>query len=157
MRKIVIRFQRVVPKKIKDKTGTRDVALAEGIMSYYDGEAHSIKTAKVNSGGWGRGSLPPGKYIGRDYTRLSGKSYIDPDGYGWGIWLDPQFECTRTGLMIHFDGGIKGTLGCVGLTDKEENKEMGELLRKYFLDKSEIPVEIVYMPNSNPKGIEIIY
>ncbi len=73
------------------------------------------------SGPHGRGRLPSGRYrIGRVTTLLSGdqnRSYRDRTGLAWWCPIYSNFDSTRTGLGIHPDGGVSGTLGCIGITE----------------------------------------
>ena len=36
---------------------------------------------------------------------------------GFSVDLEPQFQTTRTLLRIHPDGGVNGTLGCIGIQE----------------------------------------
>ena len=76
------------------------------------------------SGPQGEGKLPKGEYkVSRreitPYSSNIGNSYKDKSGKGFFIPIYPQFETTRgkSGgrLGIHPDGGVYGTLGCIGI------------------------------------------
>lgn len=72
------------------------------------------------SGPFGNGALPVGNYIVKrnrvtSFTDAIASSYRDPSGEGFFLPLEPQFETTRSGFGIHPDGGVPGTLGCIGL------------------------------------------
>jgi hypothetical protein len=76
------------------------------------------------SGPHGEGKLPKSTYkvSRREITAYSGnigKSYRDSTGKGFFIPIYPQFETTRGEnggrLGIHPDGGVYGTLGCIGI------------------------------------------
>lgn len=74
------------------------------------------------SGGWGKGPLPLGKYQIK-YPRLlvgtpSEKSF-KKEAIAWGSDLVPEFKTDRTELMLHPDGGIAGTLGCIGVMQRD--------------------------------------
>lgn len=78
------------------------------------------KRYRAVSGPWGRGVLPAGKYRVevRDVVVGSGLSagYRDKKtGHAWFIPIKPRFKTSRDGLGIHPDGGVPGTLGCIGL------------------------------------------
>lgn len=72
----------------------------------------------VLSGGWGKGPLPIGNYLLNSIRKLpitpENKSF-QREGLPWVATLSPQFVTNRTDLCIHPDGGIRGTLGCVGI------------------------------------------
>ena len=74
----------------------------------------------AKSGPYGKGRLPKGQYtIGSATTISSGnknRSYRDPSGFAWWCPIAPDFNAKRDGLGIHPDGGVPGTLGCIGLT-----------------------------------------
>ena len=75
----------------------------------------------ADSGPWGEGPLQNGVYtLGELMTvpaSLSNGAYCDGSGNCWFQKLYPQFNTDRTGLGIHPDGNIPGTLGCIGITD----------------------------------------
>ena len=72
------------------------------------------------TGPWGKGAAPPGEYMIQKATRLKdckkNRPYRDKAGNVWFAKLTPTFETDRTGLGIHPDGNVPGTLGCVGVT-----------------------------------------
>jgi hypothetical protein len=74
----------------------------------------------ARSGPWGKGKLPDGLYrIGAavSLSRASNTSYKDAADFAWWCPITPRFDTPRSGLGIHPDGGISGTLGCVGIVD----------------------------------------
>lgn len=74
----------------------------------------------ARSGPWGKGKLPDGLYRIGAAVSLSGASntsYKDAADFAWWCPITPRFETPRSGLGIHPDGGISGTLGCVGIVD----------------------------------------
>jgi len=79
----------------------------------------TYKTSDAISGPFGKGQAPAGIYIvHRAYAlgRTEGnKPYTDPIGHVWFSRLIPLFETERTGLGIHPDGNVPGTLGCIGI------------------------------------------
>ena len=78
------------------------------------------------SGPHGLGSLPTGSYdiLRRKATAYSSKikrSFQDETGKGFFIPIIPKFDTTRGKegdgrFGIHPDGGVSGTLGCIGIT-----------------------------------------
>jgi hypothetical protein len=80
-----------------------------------------IITYQAVSGGWGKGSLPVGEYsTGKIWTpeqiaALPGAASYQTFGFGFFLPLIQKFETDRTEQGIHPDGGVPGTLGCVGL------------------------------------------
>lgn len=77
------------------------------------------------SGPFGKGAAPPGVYeIGRvvELAQVPGtKPFTDYFGFAWWAKLFPTFTTERTGLGIHPDGNVPGTLGCIGV--KEPNSK----------------------------------
>lgn len=75
---------------------------------------------KAVSGPHGKGKLPPGSYnvLTRNVVTGTGlsRSFRDRNGTAWFIPISPLFSTARDGLGIHPDGGISGTLGCIGLS-----------------------------------------
>ena len=71
------------------------------------------------SGPFKNGPLPIGEYKLSKLVKLnphtSNKGFVVKKTAFW-IKLYPQFETTRTGLGIHPDGNIPGTLGCIGIS-----------------------------------------
>ena len=80
------------------------------------------------SGKYGRGTIPLGEYEIKPVIELKddGKSLAyKRDGKPWYAPLIPIGKCEdskgdRTGLAIHPDGNIEGTLGCIGITDNDD-------------------------------------
>ena len=89
----------------------------EGILHTEESQYHAI------SGLWGNGALPSGEYIVSKVYKLKPiKSKTEPytgTSFPWIAKLDPQFKTDRTGLLIHPDGGVAGTRGCIGITDND--------------------------------------
>lgn len=100
------------------------------------GERSQMKTGEItinghsykfNSGGWGRGNLPAGTY-----TVSGGERTTDPamtrDGVGFMFQLSDKYDPrvggeARSGLLIHPDGNVRGTLGCIGIEGNREQLE----------------------------------
>lgn len=81
---------------------------------------------KAVSGPHGKGRLPTGNYdiLTRNVVTGAGlsHSFRDQNGIAWFIPIGPLFGTTRDGLGIHPDGGVPGTLGCIGLTGADATK-----------------------------------
>lgn len=79
------------------------------------------------SGPHGNGALPPGMYtIETDrrtaLTRELSAGFRDRQtGLGYFVPLTPDEVIGRTGLGIHPDGNVPGTLGCIGITADSES------------------------------------
>ncbi len=76
-------------------------------------------TYQFNSGGWGRGNLPAGSYTVSGGQRTSEKGMVR-DGVGFKFQLSDKYDPrvkgdARSGLLIHPDGGVRGTMGCIGI------------------------------------------
>ena len=89
---------------------------------FYNGRLSSPNGGEwsARSGPWGKGKLPDGLYrIGAamSLSSASNTSYKDAVDFAWWCPITPRFGTPRTGLGIHPDGGISGTLGCVGIVD----------------------------------------
>ena len=75
---------------------------------------------KCISGPYGKGVIDYGKWRVKKHHVVEGHllrdSFRDPEtGIAFFIPLIPLFETPRTGIGIHPDGGVRGTLGCIGL------------------------------------------
>ncbi len=92
------------------------------------GERGQLKTGEItinghhynfNSGGWGRGNLPAGAYTVSGGQRTSEKGMV-VDGVGFKFQVSDKHDARvggedRSGLLIHPDGGVRGTMGCIGI------------------------------------------
>lgn len=81
---------------------------------------NAVRTDAI-SGPYGKGPLPKGQYMMKpavliDADDESNKGFMDKRGLAWWAALVPSFETHRTGLGIHPDGNVEGTLGCIGIT-----------------------------------------
>lgn len=105
---MIIRF-------IIEKYNKLKVDIAEGTFYILDQEY------KANSGGWGNGAIEPGYYkVGKlfmpqEINVMNNRNAYSLFGFGWALGIEPLFKTDRTELMIHPDGGVKGTLGCIGI------------------------------------------
>lgn len=100
------------------------------------------------SGRWGKGPAPKGKYLCRELRELD-KKFEDFFRFaqfdiGFFMPIEPEFESDRYALGIHPDGGIEGTLGCIGLRlgSKEEGDQFVQEVKNYFLEEDILEVEI---------------
>ena len=105
------------------------------------GQRNQLKTGKItingntyefNSGGWGRGNLPTGKYTVSGGVRTS-ESGMVRDGVGFKFNLSNKYDPrvggeARSGLLIHPDGGVRGTMGCIGIVGN------GDVQRRFYQD-----------------------
>jgi len=87
---------------------------AEGILSF------GGKSWPAISGPWGNGYLPAGEYEAYGFWDTDGAaySYIDKatgEVTGFYIRLEPKFKTERNQLLIHFDGNVEGSLGCIAI------------------------------------------
>lgn len=111
---------------VKQKKKGKKADIVIGKLLFMDGET-CLHQFAANSGGWGNGPLPFGEYKCHAARALPPNS---PDGLGtWIMGIEPLFETNRYNLAIHKDGGVPGTLGCVGITEKD--MLCFELLKKY--------------------------
>ena len=63
-------------------------------------------------------------------------------GFPWVAKLIPQFETDRTGLLIHPDGNTEGTQGCIGISQKENDIEVYNVITKLLQNKKELLVYV---------------
>lgn len=73
---------------------------------------------QCKSGPWGKGALPAGEYDVGKLAMLNPETCAEGFVYektAFWIPITPRFETDRTGLGIHPDGNVPGTLGCIGL------------------------------------------
>ena len=112
---------------IKEKKKGKKADIVHGQLLFMEGD-ECIRQFPANSGGWGNGPLPVGEYKCHAARALPSNS---PEGLGtWIVGLEPLFETNRYNLAIHKDGGVPGTMGCVGIT--ESDVLCFELLKKYL-------------------------
>lgn len=99
------------------------------------GQRGQMKTGEItvnghsyqfNSGGWGRGNLPPGPYTVSGGERTS-QNAMSVDGVGFMFGLSDKYDSrvggTRSQLLIHPDGNVRGTLGCIGIVGNGAKQE----------------------------------
>jgi hypothetical protein len=88
------------------------------------------------SGPWGKGYLPLGNYSLDKCYFMKDDGTVDAfkrEDKPWVAKLTPLFETDRTGLLIHPDGNVPGSLGCAAITDRDmtAQSEIEELLKKH--------------------------
>lgn len=103
----------------------------------------------ILSGGYGRGYLDLGDYSIRGLItpdkieKMSNPKPYQTDGYGFAFPMTPLFETNRTGIWMHPDGNIPGSLGCVVWTeDKKFNENLYELVKVALSIQGTIPVNV---------------
>ena len=114
--------------EINDKTATGYLYIfrQDGLYSTYP----------AISGPHGKGYLPIGNYHVVSCfekpdvpTNKAYKRY----GIPWLAGIIPQFETDRNDLAVHPDGNVPGSLGCIGITDRDmlAKIEIEDLLVSY--------------------------
>ena len=112
---------------VKQKKKGKKADIVIGELLFMEGDT-CVRQFPANSGGWGNGPLPFGEYKCHTARALPSNS---PEGLGtWIMGIEPLFETNRYNLAIHKDGGVPGTLGCVGITEKD--MLCFDLLKKYL-------------------------
>ncbi|MFZ4401824.1 MAG: toxin TcdB middle/N-terminal domain-containing protein [Bacteroidales bacterium] len=115
-------------------------------QNYYDGSYTNVDSWAALSGPWGKGKLPSGTYIGDNLRKVTTPLGMVRDGVGFNFNLTPQFNTTRSAFRIHPDGGVFGTLGCIGLqVRKAELNNFYNSINKYLIrDNPQINVIVQY-------------
>lgn len=100
------------------------------IWAVYDGDKLTVKTlqdivqVQVRfrpysftgvSGPYGNKCLPDGAYLLQSIVDTREDGMGCNGDLGWKVRLLPTFATQRSGLLIHPDGGVLGTLGCIGI------------------------------------------
>jgi peptidoglycan hydrolase-like protein with peptidoglycan-binding domain len=118
---------RAMEKLAKERTLGRDNRTAKFTGTWNDGALSEGKTGVITinghkyafkSGGWARGYLPPGTYTVGGKYHLPGDSFTrDGQNFAYAMTnkYDPRVGDTRSELLIHPDGGVSGTAGCIGM------------------------------------------
>lgn len=115
---------------------------SEGEMTIHF--SNEDKVFPVISGKYGNGSISIGIYSVEKPIVLLDKAYNDAykrDGVPWYARLTPQFNCERTGLLIHPDGNLPGTLGCLGVLDNDQ--DLLHILKQIFDITEEVELVVV--------------
>lgn len=98
----------------------------------------------ANSGKYGKGTMPLGKYELKKPIILideEGNRPYKKDGDPWYCELVPLFNCDRTGLCIHPDGGVKGTLGCLGI--EKNDLILLDDIQRAFREQEKLYLEVI--------------
>lgn len=103
--------------------------LAKGFLSI------NGKSYPTISGPYGKGFLPRGEYKLTSCYFMKDNGGVDAykkEGKPWVAKITPCFTTKRTGLYIHPDGNVEGSLGCAAITegDLDAKKEIDLLLSK---------------------------
>jgi hypothetical protein len=117
-----------VPEKLSiNKTVNGNFVFVEGEIRVGD------ETFQAISGKWGK-PIDHGIYdvnfYNIDFSTFKKVDSYKRDGYPWYLFLTPEFTLNRNSLLIHPDGGVEGTEGCIGLTD--EDIVFFELVKEYL-------------------------
>ena len=101
-----------------------------------------IKRFKAISGPYGKGSAPVGEYsvalpLVIDERVEKNKPYT-VNGFAFWCLLVPRFKTDRSGIGIHPDGNVKGTLGCIGIDSEEDQYLVFSLLRVFHYFSTEL-------------------
>lgn len=115
----------VIPNDIKENmTGSGLVAITYGKLFVFDKDKQ-LDVWPYWSGGWGKGPIPRGIYILRNIVRLEdteNNKAFKRDGFPWYAELEcPEYVLRegRDSLGIHPEGNLPGTLGCVGIIERD--------------------------------------
>ena len=127
--------------------------LAVGRLYVYNGNVLELSIV-ANSGGFGSGAPPNGKYKTHTYQdrSKSGRYHegMNKNGVGFSFHLDPQFSTRRSHLRIHPDGNKPGTLGYVGLDGtKDELIQVRDKIREILHHQKSIDTVIKITGNPN--------
>jgi len=116
-------------------TGENNYPATDGTIIVYGGLNMSISdTFRGISGKWGKGTLPIGIYAILppeivDDTEAN-KAYKGKTKC-WYARLIPLTKVEgRDGLLIHPDGNVAGTLGCLGIAKSEDDDRLFDILSK---------------------------
>lgn len=104
-----------------------------GNLTLYGDNGQQLFSGPAVSGPYGNGALPQGLYsVGGMRDNRTG-SYSCSGSSGYSLNLNPQFSTNRTDLRIHPDGGVPGTLGCIGVSCGNGNADaLGNILRGIY-------------------------
>ena len=106
-------------------------------------EGNLLKYFNANSGKWGRGFLPNGKYIAKYWRQEAGEPF-SISGYGFFVYIEPQFKTDRTELGIHMDGNVPGSRGCIALNAYSEidARDTYNYIKQIFREQNEVPLVV---------------
>jgi len=88
----------------------------EGNLSINDGYGTTIDSWKANSGGYGNGAIPRGKFSMGKIDPVRTKPGMVKDGRGWSVDINNVSE-GRFDMRIHPDQFPRGTYGCIGIME----------------------------------------
>lgn len=106
-------------------------AMKQGTLKLVDKQGQTLGTYQFRNGGGGRGFIPGGTYTvtGREPLAPSDRRpmTIGRVGYKYRVLTnsgnpsipDPRYQQPRSGILIHPDGNVPGTMGCVGIVGDE--------------------------------------
>lgn len=106
-------------------------AMKQGTLKLVDKQGQTLGTYQFRNGGGGRGFIPGGTYTvtGREPLAPSDRRpmTIGRVGYKYRVLTnngspsipDPRYQEPRSGILIHPDGNVPGTMGCVGIVGDE--------------------------------------
>ena len=103
----------------------------------------------IVSGKYGRGTAPIGLYklIGPiKLTDIKENNSYKNEGFPWICGMQPLGKCVddqgnRSGLALHGDGGVFGTLGCLGVAERDIS--LYYKLKELFKKEKEIILEVI--------------
>ena len=101
-----------------------------------------VDSFEIKSGLWGKGGLPYGLYrlmSPRVLEDTLANNSFKKEGPPWLCSMMPDFKTERFGICLHPDGGIDGTLGCMGI-ERNDSKCL-YILQQIFKNK-----EINFIP-----------
>lgn len=129
--------------KIKASIALGDFVIDDGKKVLF---AHQAR-----SGGYGKGPLETGDY------EISWMDYRKGDaftlfGYGWAAFLNPLFASNRDEIMIHPDGNVPGSLGCVAIPfiNLEENVKCSHIISEALEIQHTIPFSVLQILKGKP-------
>jgi hypothetical protein len=102
------------------------IPTTRGLFKVFKDNGELDFSVEAISGGGGKGALPSGEYLAKGFESTDDPA-MSRFGRGFYIRLEPQFETDRTDLLIHFDGGALGTLGCIALLPQDTKTDLIEL------------------------------
>lgn len=106
-------------------------AMKQGTLKLVDKQGQTLGTYQFRNGGGGRGFIPGGTYTvtGRESLAPSDRRpmTIGRVGYKYRVLTndgspsipDPRYQEPRSGILIHPDGNLPGTMGCIGIVGDE--------------------------------------
>ena len=107
--------------RVEDFKVIKNVLMTTGYIFFSEGHK-LLGMWPARSGGYGNGTITYGRYQIGACNRIAdipeNKAY-KREGYPWCVELIVPEYIDRTGLMIHPDGNIPGSLGCLVLTERD--------------------------------------